>query len=96
MKEKIAQRLAELEGWSWEQAVRLQLSKGYYKEAKQILSLLKEEIEKSLLTDGKIGDMWQNWVATDEPSFEDAKKLATTRLKTIAQAQLDKVLKILS
>ena len=61
----------------------------------QILALLKEEIKKGLLTDGKIGGMWQSWIAADEPSFEDAKKIAIARLKIIAQAQLDKVLNIL-
>ena len=63
--------------------------------AHRILTFIREEIEKGLLSDEKIGDMWETWAGIDCPSFEEAKILAVTRLKTVAQAQLQKTLKAL-
>ena len=43
----------------------------------------------SVLSDERIGNIWETWAGIDCPSFEEAKTLAVTRLKAIAQAQRD-------
>ena len=56
-----------------------------YARADQILTLIREEIEKSLLTDAERMDLYAKYDGAFESQWEDA----------LLQAQLDKILKAL-
>ena len=98
MKEKIARHLAyqalqdtrlndEDKVWAW--VVKEGFRSEWYEGANQILTLIKQEIRKSLLTDEEIREAVNNWV-------RKGALLGQSIQSTILQAQLDKVLKILT
>ena len=62
----------------------------------ELLSLLEEEIRKSLLTDEEIGDLLalEDLVTVHAFPCSDGSSIITMDCRPVAQAQLDKVLRI--